>query len=238
MVASAVDQGRRDRMKKVQLALLTVGTCALVLAATDDADAAPPAKGATTTPMSIQPTARPADAPAPPAAPPPRTEPKFAENSIYAEGLGAGLVYSLNYERMVADTVGVRAGFSYMSFGASATVNGQTSSASATFMTFPITASYLGVRSGKHALELGGGATLMSASGSASGVGVSSSGSGFGALGDLLVGYRIHPIDGAGFNFRVGAMALMGKGVGLSSNTDPTAFGMMPWFYLSLGASF
>jgi hypothetical protein len=188
--------------------------------------------------MSIQPTARPADTNAPQPVAPVRTEPKFAENSVYAEGLGAGLVYSLNYERMVADTVGVRAGFSYMSFGASVTSGNQTSSASATFMTFPITASYLGVRSGKHALELGGGATLLSASGTANGVGVSSSGSGFGALGNAMVGYRIHPVDGAGFNFRVGAMALMGKGVGLSSTTDPTAFGMMPWFYLSLGASF
>jgi hypothetical protein len=186
--------------------------------------------------MSIQPTARPVDVATPPASTP-RAEPKLAENSIYAEGLGAGLAYSLNYERMVADEVAVRAGFSYMSFGASATSGGQTSSASATFMTFPITASYLGVRSGKHALELGGGTTLMSASGSASGVGASSSGSGFGALGNAMVGYRIHPVEGAGFNFRIGAMALMGKGVSLSS-TDPSAFGVIPWFYLSLGASF
>jgi hypothetical protein len=225
-------------MKKVHLALMTVGTCALVLAKADRADAAPPAKGATSAPMSIQPTARPVDAAAPQAVPMVREEPKLAENSIYAEGLGAGLAYSLNYERMVADSVGVRAGFSYMSFGASATSGGQTSSASATFMTFPITASYLGVRSGKHALELGGGATMMSASGSASGIGASSSGSGFGALGTAMVGYRIHPVEGAGFNFRVGAMALMGKGVSLSASNDPTAFGMIPWFYLSLGASF
>ncbi|HMI87677.1 MAG TPA: hypothetical protein VK550_26505 [Polyangiaceae bacterium] len=222
-------------MIKVQLALMTAGTCALVLASTTHADAAPPAKGATA-PMSIQPTARPVDVATPPASTP-RAEPKLAENSIYAEGLGAGLAYSLNYERMVADEVAVRAGFSYMSFGASATSGGQTSSASATFMTFPITASYLGVRSGKHALELGGGTTLMSASGSASGVGASSSGSGFGALGNAMVGYRIHPVEGAGFNFRIGAMALMGKGVSLSS-TDPSAFGVIPWFYLSLGASF
>jgi hypothetical protein len=224
-------------MIKVQTALMTVGTCALVLAVTDHADAAPPAKGATAAPMSIQPTAqRPVDAAVPQAAAP-RTEPKLAPNSIYAEGLGAGLAYSLNYERMVADEVAVRAGFSYLSFGATATSGGQTVGASATFMTFPITASYVGVRSGKHALELGGGTTLMSASGSASGIGASSSGSGFGALGNALVGYRIHPVEGAGFNFRVGAMALMGKGVGLSV-TDPSAFGVLPWFYLSLGASF
>jgi hypothetical protein len=225
-------------MIKAQLALMTVGTCALVLAATDHAEAAPPAKGANAAPMSIQPTAqKPVDMPAQPGAMP-KTEPKLAPNSIYAEGLGAGLVYSLNYERLVADEVAVRAGFSYMSFGASVSSGGQTASASATFMTFPITASYLGVRSGKHALELGGGTTLISASGTASGVGVSSSGSGFGALGNAMVGYRIHPLDNAGFNFRVGAMAMMGKGVGLSSTTDPTAFGVMPWFYLSLGASF
>src|SRR5688572_11103749 len=204
-------------MIKVQLALMTVGTCALVLATTDHADAAPPAKGATAAPMSIQPTAqRPVDAAAPQMAAP-RAEPKLAPNSIYAEGLGAGLAYSLNYERLVADEVAVRAGFSYMSFGASVSSGGQTSSASATFMTFPITASYLGVRSGKHALELGGGATMMSASGTASGIGVSSSGSGFGALGTAMVGYRIHPLEGAGFNFRVGAMALMGNGVSLSA---------------------
>jgi hypothetical protein len=224
-------------MMKVQIALMTVGTCALVLAGTNHADAAPPAKGANAAPMSIQPTAqRPVDAAAPQMAAP-KTEMKLAPNSIYAEGLGAGLAYSLNYERLVADEVAVRAGFSYMSFGASVTSGGQTSSASATFMTFPITASYLGVRSGKHALELGGGATMISTSGSASGIGASASGSGFSALGTTMVGYRIHPIDGAGFNFRVGAMGIMGKGVGFSV-TDPTAFGVMPWFYLSLGASF
>src|SRR6185503_20305752 len=96
-------------MIKVQLALMTVGTCALVLATTDGAHAAPPAQGAKA-PMSIQPTAqRPVDAPAvQPVAP--RGEPKLAENSIYAEGLGAGLAYSLNYELMVAESGGVRAG--------------------------------------------------------------------------------------------------------------------------------
>ena len=52
-------------------------------------------------------------------------------------------------------------GFSYLSFGASATAGDVTSSASATYLAFPLTASYLGVRSGNHGLELGGGATLM-----------------------------------------------------------------------------
>jgi hypothetical protein len=228
-------------MTKVQLALMTVGTCALVLAVTDNADAAPPAKGANA-PMSIQPTAKPADAkPADTAAPQaaqPKTEPKFAQNSLFAELAGAGGIYSINYERMVADEVAVRAGFSYLSMSASVSAGGDTASSSTTLMTFPITASYLGVHSGKHALELGGGTTLISSSGTASGTGVSASGSGFGALGTAMVGYAIHPIDGAGFNFRIGALMLMGKGVSLSAAHDPTAFGVAPWGYLSLGASF
>jgi len=186
--------------------------------------------------MSIQPTARPADTGAPQPAAPVKTEPKYAENTVHVEGIGAGGLYSLNYERIVADVVGVRAGFSYMSMSASA----GTASASASLMTFPITASYLGIRSrgGSNALELGGGATLVNASGSGSSGGLNASSSGFGAFGTAMVGYRFHPVDGAGFNFRVGAMALMGKGMSLSAPTDPDAFGVIPWFYISMGASF
>ena len=160
-----------------------------------------------------------------------------APNSIYLEGLGAGLAYSLNYERMVTDDVGVRAGFSYMSFGASASAGGQTTSASATFMTFPITVSYIGIRGGSSSLELGGGATLAYASGSASGLGSSASGSGMMPYGVAMVGYRLHPVDHAGFQLRVGLMAIAGEGLGLS-NPNPGSFGVLPWGYLSLGASF
>src|SRR5262252_9325479 len=62
-----------------------------------------------------------------------------APNSVYAEGLGAGLAYSLNYERLVLDNLGIRAGFGYWGTSASATVNGQTAGASASFLTIPIT---------------------------------------------------------------------------------------------------
>jgi len=173
-------------------------------------------------------------APAP--AKPPADEP--APNTIYLEGLGAGLAYSLNYERMVVPDVGVRIGFSYLSFGATASDGlGNSESATGTYINIPITASYTGVRSGKHALELGAGTTLSFASGSASGFGMSTSASGLTPIGDLIVGYRIHPINGAGFNFRVGAMALIGKGLSLSAN-NPGSVGILPWLYLSLGASF
>jgi hypothetical protein len=160
-----------------------------------------------------------------------------APNSIYLEGLGAGLLYSINYERMVIDDVGVRIGFSYTSFGASATsANGQASSASASVITIPVTASYIGIRGRKSSLELGGGATILYASGSASAVGASSSGAGMAPLGLVMVGYRLHPVDQAGFQLRVGLMALIGEGLGFSS--DATKIGVLPWGYLSLGASF
>jgi hypothetical protein len=164
-------------------------------------------------------------------------ESRLAPNSIYAEGLGAAFAYSLNYERLVIDNLGVRVGFSYLSMGSSAETPEGSMGASATFLSFPITVSYLGVRSGKHALELGGGATLIHASGSASGFGMSASGSGMTAVGTAIVGYRIHPIEGGGFNFRVGGMALFGNGLSLS-RTDPGKFGVLPWPYVSLGGSF
>src|SRR5205085_6470816 len=81
----------------------------------------------------------------------PNLEMRSANNSFYVEGGGPGLLYSLNYERLVENDWGMRVGLSYTSFSASA----GGSSASASFATFPVTVSYLGVSSGNHALELG-----------------------------------------------------------------------------------
>ena len=44
---------------------------------------------------------------------------RTAVNSVFAEGLGPGLLYSLNYERTLENDFGLRLGVSYMSFGAS-----------------------------------------------------------------------------------------------------------------------
>jgi hypothetical protein len=156
-----------------------------------------------------------------------------AKNGVFLEGLGPGLLYSLNYERLVVDELAVRVGFSYWSVSATATSGGSSASASASFFTVPVTATYVGLRG----LEAGGGMTLMHASGSGSTVGASASGSGFAPLGIALVGYRLHPVGGPGFQFRVGGMAMMGKGLSLSAS-DPTAFGVLPWLYLSAGAGF
>lgn len=181
--------------------------------------------------------AQPEAAPAPNGPAKPSGESVRAPNSVNVEGLGAGLIYSFNYERLVMEDLGVRVGLSYMSVSASATSSNGTSSASASFMTFPIEVSYLGVGSKHHMLEAGGGFSLLYASGSASGTGYSASGSGLGVLPNLLLGYRLHPVDGAGFQFRVGMMVFVGKGLGYDA-TDPDKIGFFAWPYLSLGASF
>lgn len=162
---------------------------------------------------------------------------QLARNTIYVEGLGPGLLWSINYERIVTEDLGVRIGFGYLSMGASASTSEATVSASSSMIFIPMTASYLGIRSGKHALELGAGVTIISVGGSVSGFGVNASASGIVPVGDLIVGYRVHPVDGAGFNFRIGMGALVGTGLGFSA-TDPTAIGALPWPYLSLGGSF
>ena len=158
-----------------------------------------------------------------------------ANNSIFIEGGGPGLLYSVNYERIVEDVVGLRAGISYQSFSASASSGGSTASASATFVTVPVIATYLGMTSGNHTLEVGAGGTMVFASGSASGTGIAASGSGMLPLGTAIIGYRRQPMDG-GFQFRIGLEALFGKGLSLS-NPDPNSFGVLPWMYMSLGFS-
>jgi hypothetical protein len=165
-----------------------------------------------------------------------QTTNKPAPNSVFLEGMGSGLFYSINYERRVIDDVGVRAGFSYMSMSAGATAGDTTATASSTYVTIPITVSYLGVRGRRSGLEVGGGMTLAYASGSASTGVSSSSGSGMAPIGTAMVGYRLHPVDGAGFQLRAGVMALAAKG--FSFDPDPNKFGVLPWIYLSLGAGF
>ncbi len=166
----------------------------------------------------------------------PSSDERTAMNTLYAEGLGAGGVYSINYERLVLNDLGIHVGFSYFSVSVTASGGGTTSSASGSFIAIPITASYLGVSSGNHALELGGGITIWNVSGTASGSGWAGSANGFIPIGTAIVGYRYQPREG-GFNFRVGASPLFGKGLGLNAN-NPTAFGVLPWGYISLGWTF
>jgi hypothetical protein len=166
-----------------------------------------------------------------------------APNSLWVELAGAGLGYSINYERRFFDDLGVRAGVEYLPLSLSSGGG----SASSTTLAFPIGVSYLGLRSGKHGLEAGAGVTLYANTSSASAGGASGSASSVFPLGWVQVGYRYHPVMKAGFNFRIGVMALVGGaplysfaafGVGAHLGTTVDAPNIVPWGYISLGASF
>jgi hypothetical protein len=150
--------------------------------------------------LTLAPAAVLAQSAPPPAKPlqPAENGPRTARNGLYVELGGAAAIYSVNYERFVEDDVALRIGFGYV--GISAT--GGSSTASVSMVTIPVTASYLGLRSGSHALELGGGAVYVRFSGS---VTDSSSpgafGTASGAVGTAIVGYRYAPVNG-GFDFR------------------------------------
>ena len=155
-----------------------------------------------------------------------------ASNSLFIEGGGPGLLYSVNYELLFDDDSGIRVGFSYQPLSAAASSGG--GSGKASVITVPILATYL-ASSGSNALELGGGATLIRADGAASGNGLAVSSAGTNVLGTAILGYRRQPLEG-GIQLRIGLEALVGKGLALS-NPDPNKVGILPWMYLSIGFS-
>jgi hypothetical protein len=155
---------------------------------------------------------------------------RTARDSVFIEGLGPGFLYSLNYERMLSDNVGLRFGFSYWSLetqstaptfsdGTVATVSSRTSMS---VLAVPITCSYLGIGNMTHAFELGGGVDLLYVEGSGDGFGGDVNGAGVGAV--AIAGYRYQPLDG-GFMFRAGLSPLV------------DASGIFPWPYVSLGGT-
>ncbi|HVZ33121.1 MAG TPA: hypothetical protein VG963_11895 [Polyangiaceae bacterium] len=153
-----------------------------------------------------------------------------AKNAIYLDLLGPGLLYSINYDREILDDVSVRIGFSYFSYGVSVSAGNASESGKFSYLSIPITASYLGVGSENNMLEVGGGGMIMNFKGNgllkADDTSASASGSitTFAMTG--IVGYRHQPSDG-GFVFRVGASPVVTFG-----------YGVIPWGYLSLGAAF
>jgi hypothetical protein len=164
----------------------------------------------------------------------------LAPNSVYAEGFGAAIAYSLNYERLIVDQVAVRVGVSLFGVHAGRVESG--------FVAFPITASYVGLRSHKHALEIGGGVTLANSGfDSVHVLSAYTTGDGLEPIGVAFVGYRLHPEGGAGLQARAGVMVLSGNGIAFAHNGSEwgdaasaklvTTFGIVPWVYWSLGAS-
>ena len=156
-----------------------------------------------------------------------------AKNAIYADLLGPGLFYSLNYDREIFDDVSARIGFSYLSLGASVSDGAGTSvSESFSYWAVPLTVSYLGIGSPDNMFEVGGGGILMDVKGAGL---VESNGNNVDASGNIdtmlfgmtaIAGYRHQPADG-GFVFRVGMSPMM-----------VFSSGFLPWGYLSLGGAF
>jgi hypothetical protein len=157
---------------------------------------------------------------APPQMAPPQE--RTANNALYVEGLGPGLFYSVDYDRAFGD-IAARIGVGYVSLGVS---DGQ-SSASASFLSIPITVSYLGIGSKKHMFEVGGGVSILHVGAGASGLYVDEKGSGSATtvLGTVILGYRMQPVDG-GFFLRAGLSPLISK------------YGFLPWPHIGLGATF
>jgi hypothetical protein len=189
--------------------------------------------------MAQAPAAPPPGAPPPGAPPPPAYGPpppgyyygppppnpnqeRTAFNNIFVEGLGPGLFYSFNYERIISD-IGIRAGIGYISLGASS-ASGQ-SSAHAYFLTVPFDINYIGIGGKKHIFELGGGVTIAAVGAGVSSLGVESNESTTFFYGHLNMGYRMQPPTG-GFMMRAGISPIIGSGL------------FLPWPYISLGAAF
>jgi len=145
-----------------------------------------------------------------------RAQERTARNGLYVELGGNAGIWSLNYERFVTDDVSLRVGGGY-------TRVSDFLGTSVSLATFPLTASWLGVRSGSHALELGAGVVFASASVSSTSAGVRAFGSG--VVGTAILGYRLAPLTG-GFNLRVAFTPLFGNG------------GFYAWGGVALGAVF
>jgi hypothetical protein len=144
-----------------------------------------------------------------------------ANDTVYLELLGPGLLGSIDYERLF-DELAVRIGF-----GAIVVPEDPGSSL---HLSVPMTLSYLGTRSGQHSFEVGVGAAIIASSCNAPNpcvfwpepVTVAPV---------LLAGYRYQPSDG-GFAFRAGFSPTF------LFNDMPRSPTVLPLPYLSLGYAF
>jgi len=198
-----------------------LASLAFVLAASSAhaQDGAPPGVA----PSAPAPTWAPGPPPPPPSyVPPPSNDgARTANNVIFAELLGNGLLYSVNYERFLSDDLSVRVGFGYVSVNASSS----DSSAHASLLTVPVLVNYY-VGGVNNKLQLGIGGTFVDVSAATSTAGSGAfSGTGCMPVATGVVGYRYIPHDG-GFAFGVGLTPFVGPG------------GFQAWGGLSLGGVF
>lgn len=155
-----------------------------------------------------------ASAPAGDSAPEPG---KQRNNLVYLELGGPGIIYSVNYERRIAD-FNIRVGAGGAAF------NG------AGYFIAPVGFNYIGLGDEKHHLELGVTANL-GFSGVAA-VGSVPGSSAFFASFSPIVGYRLQPRTG-GFVLRAGLSPIIG-----ATTAGVAAFGFLPLPYVSFGAAF
>jgi len=155
------------------------------------------------------------------------------QSSIFAEGLGAGFLYSFNYEHVLPMDFAVRVGFGYIGLSGTETVDDVETSISLGFFSIPITFSWLGLRtdSGTHMLELGLGTTVIGVTASGS-VDIPLAGSLFAegatatALPHVVLGYRL---QAGWYQLRAGITPFLSIG-------DTVDVVILP--HLSMGAAF
>jgi len=147
-----------------------------------------------------------------------------AESSVYLELGGPGVLYSLNYERLLRPDVALRVGLGLFAIREEGTGDGMT------WLTVPITGSYL-VGQRAHRFEVGGGL--------ATGYAWSDLNQRPGATDDyflialsLHAGYRYQPRDG-GFLLRALVTPIVG-----GRRFAPLGMPVTVWAGLSLGWSF
>ncbi|MDB5213020.1 MAG: hypothetical protein JWO86_947 [Myxococcaceae bacterium] len=137
----------------------------------------------------------------------PGPAPRTALNDIFFEALGSGLLYSVNYERIIDKwNVGLRAGASYFTYA----VSSYNRSGNLTLVSFPVLASYYyGIWRGHH-LQFGLGATVLYTGVATDSLGTSfdAERSGFGVAASAVIGYRYMPRDG-GVSFGIGFTPLL-----------------------------
>jgi len=143
--------------------------------------------------------------------------------------MGAGLWYSLNYERVLGFGLAARVGFGYWSMSlSSGDTNIKTS-----ILAIPIALNYIGLSRGSHGLEVGAGTTLFYVSAEGTSGGTTAWAAGMTGWGNVNVGYRYQPRR-LGFQFRVGFQMIIGRGLALNA-TDYNTIGARPWGYISFG---
>jgi hypothetical protein len=147
-------------------------------------------------------------------------ETQYSQNAIFAEGLGPGIFYSINYDHRFTPNMSIRVGFTSWSLPGLFLI-GETN-----VTAFPITVNHLIGKGASH-LELGIGImpTIVSFSGQEIFFGTQVSGSSTVVLGTANIGYRLQPNEG-GIFFRIGFTPLF------------TFQKFQPWGGVSLGASF